>query len=210
MNYLIISSYSYLLGSIPTAYILMKLFRGIDIRRAGSGNVGGLNAYEVSGSFLLGFSVFAIDFLKGLLAVILTKHFMSESFIGVGLSVFWSVLGHCFSIWINFRGGRGLATALGSTFLFIPLAFVIWGITWLVVYILKKDIHLGNVLATILTLSLLIMGYDLVKNFTFPAPDNFLTYLIIVVLVLSIILIKHFEPIKQIISKKNYSYEREL
>ena len=59
----------YLLGSIPTAFIFVKTFKGIDIRKAGSGNVGALNAYEVSGSALIGISVLLIDILKGIFSV---------------------------------------------------------------------------------------------------------------------------------------------
>lgn len=203
MNFVIISIYSYLFGSIPTAYVLMKIFKGIDIRKAGSGNVGGLNTYEVSGSFILGFTVFLVDFLKGLVAVVITKSFIGDNFIGVGLSVFWVVFGHCFSIWISFKGGRGLATAFGSTFSFITFAFIIWGLTWLLVYLVKKDIHLGNFWATLSTIVLLLINYNIVKDYSFPQPENFITYSIIVVMVLSIILIKHIEPIKQILSKRN-------
>lgn len=192
---------SYFLGSIPTAYILMKLVKGIDIRKAGSGNVGGMNTYEVSGSKLLGFIVFLVDFTKGYVAVFLARNFFAENFLLIGFSVFFVVLGHCYSIWISFKGGRGLATALGSTITFLPAAFFIWVLIWIAVYFRSKDIHLGNIWATISTLVLLIINFSFFKKYTYPSTDNFWEYSLIVLLVLGLIFIRHLEPLKEILSK---------
>lgn len=201
MKILLIILISYLLGSFPTAYILMKKFKNIDIRKAGSGNVGGMNTYEVSGSKLLGFAVFLVDALKGFLAVSFARSFYFDSFLIIGLSIFFVVLGHCFSIWIGFKGGRGLATAFGSTITFLPAAFIIWALIWIFVYIRTKNIHLGNIWATISTILLLIINYNFLKRFTSPEPKSFIEYFLIVILVLGVIFIKHIEPLKEILSK---------
>lgn len=198
---------SYLLGSIPTAFILMKLVKNIDIRKAGSGNVGGLNTYEVSGSKLLGFIVFVVDFLKGLFTVMLAKKFFPDDFFMIGLSTFFVVLGHCFSIWIGFKGGRGLATAFGSTITFVPAAFFIWALIWLAVYIKSKDIHLGNIWATLSAFVLLVLNFGFIKKFLYPTTENFYEYFLIVLLVLGIIFIKHLEPLKEILSKTRLKKE---
>ncbi|MCX8056610.1 MAG: glycerol-3-phosphate 1-O-acyltransferase PlsY [Ignavibacteria bacterium] len=203
--FLIISSY--LLGSIPTAFILMKLLRNIDIRKAGSGNVGGMNTYEVSGSKLLGFVVFLVDALKGYFAVLLARKLFHDNFLMIGLSVFFVVLGHCYSVWISFKGGRGLATAFGSTITFIPGAFVIWALIWFAVYVKSKDIHLGNIWATISTFILLVINFQFMKKFIYPSTQNFLEYFVIVFLVLGLIFIRHLEPLREILSKTRLKKE---
>ncbi len=191
----------YFLGSLPTAFIVMKLVKNIDIRKAGSGNVGGMNTYEVSGSKLLGFLVFIVDFLKGYVATLLAKSLHPDNFLVIGLAVFFVVFGHCYSIWISFKGGRGLATSLGATITFLPPAFVIWALIWFAVYIKSKDIHLGNIWATLSTLVLLIFNYNFMNRFAYPAATNFFEFSLIVILVLGLIFIRHLEPLKEIISK---------
>ncbi len=207
MKIFILFFVSYILGSIPTAFILMKLIKGIDIREAGSGNVGGMNTYEVSGSKLLGFIVFLVDFIKGFVAVQIAKNYFPENFLLVGLSAFFVVLGHCFSIWISFKGGRGLATAFGSTITFVPAAFFIWAIIWIFVYIKNKDIHIGNIWATISTFILLLINFGFLKRFLYPPTENYIEYLLIVTLVLGVIFIKHIEPLKELISKSKLKRE---
>lgn len=207
MKILILLLISYLLGSIPTAFIFMKLFRGIDIRKAGSGNVGGMNTYEVSGSKLLGFIVFLVDFLKGFFAVQIAKSYFPDSFLIVGLATFFVVFGHCFSVWISFKGGRGLATAFGSTITFVPSAFFLWAIIWILVYIKNKDIHLGNIWATISTWILLIINFGFLKRYLYPSTENYFEYFLIVTIVLGVIFIKHIEPLKELISKSKLKRE---
>lgn len=207
MKILILLLISYFLGSIPTAFIFMKLFRGIDIRKAGSGNVGGMNTYEVSGSKLLGFSVFLVDFLKGFFAVQIAKSYFPDSFLIVGLATFFVVFGHCFSVWISFKGGRGLATAFGSTITFVPPAFFLWAIIWILVYIKNKDIHLGNIWATISTWILLIINFGFLKRYLYPSTENYFEYFLIVTIVLGVIFIKHIEPLKELISKSKLKRE---
>lgn len=202
MNLILIIIISYLLGSIPTAYLILKKIKGIDIRKAGSGNVGGMNAFEVSGKKIVGITVFLIDFLKGFLAVTITKELFENNFLNVGLAVIFVVFGHCFSIWIGFKGGRGLATALGSTFSFIPSAFIIWGIVWLITYLFKKDIHLGNIWATISTMILLLINYNFFNQFNLPKAEDQISYSLVVIATLSIILVKHLEPLRMILSKR--------
>jgi len=207
MKILILLLISYFLGSIPTAFIFMKLFRGIDIRKAGSGNVGGMNTYEVSGSKLLGFIVFLVDFLKGFFAVQIAKSYFPDSFLIVGLATFFVVFGHCFSVWISFKGGRGLATAFGSTITFVPSAFFLWAIIWILVYIKNKDIHLGNIWATISTWILLIINFGFLKRYLYPSTENYFEYFLIVTIVLGVIFIKHIEPLKELISKSKLKRE---
>lgn len=109
---------SYLIGSIPTAYIFGRVLKGIDIRKEGSGNVGATNALRVLGK-KAGISVLIIDILKGFISVVLigniilakTDFLSSENLrILLGLSC---VFGHNWTVFLNFKGGKGMATTLG-------------------------------------------------------------------------------------------------
>ncbi len=103
----------YLLGSIPTAFLLVRWKSRVDIRTSGSGNVGTLNSYQVSGSKVVGFIVLVADFLKGFFAVWGTTALLGSSFEATATAGVGSVLGHNFPFWLRFHGGRGLATAAG-------------------------------------------------------------------------------------------------
>lgn len=123
---------AYLLGSFPTAYYFTKKARGLDIRDVGSGNVGSTNAVRTLG-LPMGALVFVVDVLKGFIPAFLGKWLGGESLaILAGLG---SLIGHIFPIWLQFRGGKGVASALGVALALFPLlgliAFAIWAITLL-------------------------------------------------------------------------------
>ncbi|MCA2005629.1 MAG: glycerol-3-phosphate acyltransferase [Ignavibacterium sp.] len=197
MQYLIIILIGYLLGSIPTAFLVMKK-KGIDITVEGSGNVGAMNTYEVSKSKLIGFIVFVVDFLKGLLSVLLIKWLYSPEFIFPALALLFAVFSHCFNPWINFKGGRGLATAAGGSIILVPYLLFGWILIWVISFIYKKDILLSNILATPLSLMLVLGKPDLAAKYALNQPDVNLLILFSTS-GLIIIFIKHIEPLKEII-----------
>src|SRR5580693_5231738 len=103
---------AYLLGSIPFGYLLVKIFRNEDIRTTGSGNIGATNVAR-SGAKGLGVATLLLDLGKGFAAVLLAKHIAPGVFdIAVAAAVA-VVVGHCFPVWLGFKGGKGAATALG-------------------------------------------------------------------------------------------------
>ncbi|MDD2927423.1 MAG: glycerol-3-phosphate 1-O-acyltransferase PlsY [Candidatus Omnitrophica bacterium] len=150
---------SYLAGSIPTAYIFGRIIKKTDIRKFGSGNVGATNAFRLLGRGW-GAAVLALDILKGFLPVVILP-----SLIGAGVTIpleaFCIILGlscicgHNWTIFLNFKGGKGVATTLGVLLgLSIKIAGlkIILGITiliWLVVFILSRTISLASVLAAL-------------------------------------------------------------
>jgi glycerol-3-phosphate acyltransferase PlsY len=136
----------YLFGSIPTAYLLVHWKHRVDIRTSGSGNVGALNTYEVTGSPSLGFLVMVIDAAKGMLAVLLAAQF--EGFWPPALAGLGAVLGHTASAWIGFRGGRGLATGAGVMVLMGWPVLIVWCLLWGVAKQLSGKMHLANVAAS--------------------------------------------------------------
>ncbi len=199
MNYFFSIIIGYFLGSIPSAYLLVKLFAKKDITKEGSGNVGTLNSYEVTDSKLIGFFVFLLDFGKGLASVLLVKYLFGSNFNLIVTALIFAVAGHCFNPWLKFKGGRGLATAAGGTILFSPIILIAWVILWIVAYLFKKHIHFANIAATILTIALSFDSANIINKFTYPPAESLKLFRITVPIALLIILIKHWEPMKAII-----------
>lgn len=113
---------SYLLGSIPFGYLLVKIFRGQDIRQSGSGNIGATNVSRTSPA--LGILTLVLDALKGFAAVAIARALFLEHPILPGVAAVSAVIGHIFPVWLKFRGGKGVATGLGSFILIAPKAIL--------------------------------------------------------------------------------------
>ncbi len=203
MEYLLSSIIGYLFGSIPTAYLLLKIAKGIDITNSGTGNVGAMNSYEVTNSKSIGIIVLVIDFLKGMIPAIAVLYLLENSFFISSLAVLFAVFSHCFNPWLNFKGGRGLATAAGGSAIIFPFLLISWIVFYLLVFLLKKDIHIANIFATVLSLLSVLGFHSYVIKFAYPQPVLVNELLLFSSAALLIIFIKHIEPLKEIISKKN-------
>lgn len=189
-----------MLGSIPAAYIILKKTHNVDVTEAGSGNAGAMNSFEISSSKIIGLQVLLIDALKGLLSVYLCLLFFPIDFIYPALALFFAVFSHCFNPWLKFKGGRGLATAAGGAALLSPLILAAWCILWAIVYLLKRNILFANISAVVLTFLQILFSTDLINRYTFPAADSYATLIIFSAGFLSVIFIKHLEPLKEIIN----------
>lgn len=197
-KYLVSFLLGYFLGSIPTAFILVKAFKNIDIRREGSGNVGALNAYEVTGSVLIGIAVLVTDILKGFLAVKICQTLFKNEPVALLISGLSAVFGHNFSVWINFNGGRGLATSVGVLMVVNPFIILIWCLIWLLFFAKFRNVHVGNVSATLLTPLVLILGIDFFNSFSFLGMSRNLFFLFVLLLSL-LIFVKHIRPLIQLV-----------
>jgi acyl phosphate:glycerol-3-phosphate acyltransferase len=152
---------TYLLGSIPFGYLAGQ-FAGIDIRTAGSGNVGATNVVRVLGK-RYGYPVFALDFLKGfgavkismLIATATAPNFNSTEIFGV-IAALCSVLGHSYPPWLKFKGGKGVSTAAGAILGLIPVAAIIGIAVWIVVFWFTRYVSVASVTAAVV-LPLLIL-----------------------------------------------------
>lgn len=120
-NHLWLALVAYLLGAIPFGLWLAKLFGGTDIRSQGSGNIGASNVTRVVGP-LPGILTLILDAAKGALAVWLAGRFAQQSAAWMMVAGLCALMGHCFSIWLKFKGGKGVATALGVFLVICPLA----------------------------------------------------------------------------------------
>jgi acyl phosphate:glycerol-3-phosphate acyltransferase len=119
---LISAGIGYLLGSIPFGYLLVRAFRGADVRTTGSGNIGATNVARTSPA--LGIATLLLDALKGLAAVVIASMIFPSDKTAAFTAAFASVCGHIFPVWLGFRGGKGVATGLGSFLLLTPKAIV--------------------------------------------------------------------------------------
>jgi len=111
----------YLIGAIPTGVILTRLAGGEDIRNAGSGNIGATNVYRVAGR-KLGVVTLIGDCLKGAVPTLLAQQTFSLSETGVALVALAAFIGHCYPVYLGFKGGKGVATALGIFLVLSPLS----------------------------------------------------------------------------------------
>jgi len=151
----------YIAGSVPTGVILSKLFGTKDVRQEGSGNIGATNVYRVSGA-KLGILTLLGDAAKGTIPVVLTCYIMNnEMWIAtVALSTF---LGHLFPIFLKFRGGKGVAIALGIFLVITPLAVPCVVIVFILVAMMWKYVSLGSLTASaLLPVFICVTGYPIV------------------------------------------------
>jgi glycerol-3-phosphate acyltransferase PlsY len=136
---------SYLLGSVPTGYILYRIKEKKDIRGLGSTNIGATNVLRVSG-WKLALPVALSDILKGALPVYLALRLFPEAWVAYAAG-FLAVLGHCFPVYIRFRGGKGVATSVGAFAVLAPLPLVCAVAIWVSVVALTRFVSLGSLAA---------------------------------------------------------------
>jgi len=163
---LFIAAISYLLGSIPFGYLLVRIFRGEDVRASGSGNIGATNVARKSP--VLGVLTLLLDALKGFAAVafgifaslpiidpppphaiIFHADFPGVAF-GAAFAGLCAVLGHMFPVWLKFRGGKGVATGLGAFAIFAPKAVLAAAAIFMVIVLVFRYVSLGSIVAVCL------------------------------------------------------------
>ena len=140
----------YLLGSLPFGYLVARA-HGVDIFKTGSGNPGATNVRRVLGA-KAGNTVFALDAVKGAVAaawpMLPLVHAPDTLMMGL-VGVIAAVLGHSFSVFTKFKGGKGVATAAGGLVVLIPIACVIGAVVWALTFFITRYVSLGSVLAAI-------------------------------------------------------------
>lgn len=143
---------AYLLGSFPTGVVLTRRKFGIDVREMGSGNIGATNVTRVFGWYA-GVLVFVIDFLKGALPVWLARHYFPQAPWLASMAAIAVVLGHCFSLYISFRGGKGVATSFGCLAVVVPIAALVSGVVYGVTLAVTRISAVGSLAGIITTLA---------------------------------------------------------
>ncbi len=158
MMYLIGLLISYLLGSIPMGLLLTKLTGKGDLRKVGSGNIGATNVMRVGGLRMAGL-VWLLDMLKAVLAVWLGNYIAGGTF-GAWCG-FVAIVGHCYPIWLRFKGGKGISSLFGVMLAVSPLCFVVCAIEWLLVALYSGISSLG---ATVVFCLIPLLGFAINVN----------------------------------------------
>ncbi len=142
---------AYLLGSIPTGYLLVRIFRNEDIRASGSGNIGATNVAR-SGAKGLGIATLLLDMLKGVIAVTFAAHMAQWAGFPNGYALeavagLVAVLAHMFPVWLGFRGGKGVATALGVFLSLMPFVTLVAIAIFAVVFAFTRYVSLASIVS---------------------------------------------------------------
>jgi len=181
---------SYLLGALPSGYILARAIKGIDIREHGSGNVGATNVFRVVGK-ACGLTVLLVDIGKGVLAVTLVANCFHHISPIVNLNLYRIILGLCaisghnWPIFLGFKGGKGIATSTGVLIAILPKALILSAVVWAAVVLIWRYISLGSIAASIALPIFVVILYQ--------GSEGFL-WLVLFAVFLSIIAIYKHRP----------------
>lgn len=178
----------FVLGSIPFGFLIAKI-RGIDIRSIGSGNIGATNVARGLGK-KMGVLVLLLDILKGYLPIALSLAWITHKphgYVWLAAGMIGSVLGHMFTPWLRFHGGKGVATALGVIFAVSPWTAILGLTTYAVLYGLLRISSLGSLVGTIIAPIVLLFS---------KAP---LPIVIATLLISCLVIIKHHENIRRLL-----------
>jgi len=196
----IVAAISYLLGSIPFGYLLVRIFRGEDVRQSGSGNIGATNVSRKSP--LLGLFTLLLDALKGACAVFLADKIFERAWPGsvdvtlyplLSVMALCAILGHMFPVWLSFRGGKGVATSVGAFALLLPRATLGAFVIFVVVALASRYVSLASIVAAV---SLPIFAWYSLRN---TDPQNYVA--IFPIAIASVLVIaKHHDNIGRLLA----------
>ena len=211
---IIIVAVSYLLGSIPFGYLLVRIFRGQDVRQTGSGNIGATNVAR-TGSKGLAIATLLLDALKGYGAVAFafwlagshrleggvptsiydpaTQTIDSRTiFLLAALAAFCAILGHVFTVWLRFKGGKGVATAVGAFAALAPRAIVVALVLFVVVVALTRYVSLGSTVAA--------AAFPLFVWWLSPAERTTAPILLLIAASSLLIIVRHKDNIRRLLA----------
>ena len=189
MKIVLIITICYLLGSIPFGYIMGKLFKKVDIREFGSGNIGASNALRTLGPLLTSLVIIG-DVGKGILSIYLVKYFNIDSSLILAIAGLAVICGHDWSLFLGFKGGKGIATTFGVVLALNPTISILAVTVWGVVLITSKYTSLSSICALISILIFTIL---------FKQPYE---YIVFSAIILIIGIFKHKGNIKRLKSKE--------
>ena len=174
MSFLIVSIFSYILGSIPFGLLISKIFGLGDIRSFGSGNIGATNVLRTGNKVAAALTLF-FDICKGSLALIITKTFYTDL---IFLSFIAVYLGHIFPIWLKFKGGKGVATFIGGLIVINYKVCIIYLLSWALITKIFKISSLSALMAffIIFIYSIIFEQKDFIILMSFFLVINFFTH----------------------------------
>ena len=200
---LLISLFAYILGSIPFGLILSRKILNIDIRKLGSNNIGATNVIR-AGNTKIGALTLLLDISKVIIPIMIAKYFdiNANMIIVIG---FLSLLGHVFPIWLNFRGGKGVAVYFGILLTMSPLFSLLFIFIWITIFVTTRYSSLSSIISIISIPGMYIMINMIKLNdiiyYDFLSPDemDFRINFTIILFISVILLYRHMENIKRLI-----------
>lgn len=152
---------SFLMGSIPVGLIIAKV-KGVDLRKVGSGNIGATNVLRTMGK-VPALITLAGDTLKGFIPVVISNYFLAGS-LHIGIIGIVAILGHDFSLFLRFRGGKGVATSIGVLLAYSPIVAILTVLLWIVVVFMSRYSSMGAIVSFILLpLNIYVFDYSYEK-----------------------------------------------
>ncbi len=192
---LLLALFSYLLGAVPTGYLIARRVMGIDIREHGSGNPGAANVYRTVGKWA-GITTFLIDGLKGFIPVSLVLHVFPGEYWQAILCGTIAILGHMWTIYLKFRGGKGVATSAGVFAALLPIPTALAFTAFVICVALWGRISIGSITACLV---LPISGYFI--------GHHTITVDIMSTAIGLLVIYKHVPNIKRLLAKKELAFE---
>lgn len=190
----------YLIGSFPSGYLFVKTSHRKDITKEGSGNVGTFNAVTVSGSKLIGFLVLIFDFLKGVVPMYILAKVYNYDIITLYAASIFLILGHNYSVWLKFKGGRGLATGAGIFIVLNYWILISWCLVWIILRLFKQDVLFSNFIATLfLPLFAIVLNLlDIKTTINVISSSGINLFVVFVICISLLVVIKHMEVLGKI------------
>ncbi len=198
-DFLFVSLTAYFLGSIPFGLILVRLFRGVDVRTIGSGNIGTANVARLAPG--LGLWTLVLDSAKGLAAVFAARMFVyhapmhgADAYYAsalLGTAALCAVVGHMFPVWLKFKGGKGVATALGTFLGILPIAVLITLAIYIAIYLSSHYTSLASIASAAL--------FPLIAGVLMKPSDRLLLLPFLIVTSL-LIIAKHHQNIRRLLA----------
>ncbi len=204
--YFIVALIAYLLGSIPFGYILLRIFRGEDVRAIGSGNIGATNVARKAPG--LGIATLVLDATKGFAAVLFANAYANAFFgrnwsstqvrLAMALAAVFAILGHVFPVWLKFKGGKGVATGVGAFLALAPKAVLIALIIFVAIVAAFRYISLGSIVATA---AFPIFAWLLYRYQASPAV------FVAMICASALIIAKHHQNIRRLLAGTEHRFE---
>lgn len=185
---------SYLLGGIPSGYLIARALKGIDIRQHGSGNPGAANVYRTVGKWA-GWCTFALDASKGFIPVLIARHYYPQQYLTIILCGALAITGHMWTVFLGFRGGKGVATSAGVFGAVLPLPTLAAFMVFILAVALSGHISVGSMCAGIV---LPVLSFAL----GYPAPLSAMA-----AVVSALILYKHIPNLKRILAGRELAFK---
>ncbi len=190
MKLILVLIFSYLLGAIPNGYIFGKIFAKKDIRKHGSGNVGATNVARVAG-YKVGLIVALLDIAKGFLAVLIAKSLLlpDNAMIFIFAAAILAIIGHNWSVFLSFNGGKGVATSVGILLNLFPISLLVFFLVWVIMIFSTKIVSIGSLLGAVSIPISIVVFYS--------TESSYITFGILIAL---LIIFSHRSNIKRLIN----------